>query len=209
VVEDADDADPADPCRAVPFHRTAGDLNLLEAAVFASGSPFPIFPAYRIGFERGAEKEALIDGGYTNLVPIDAATDVGAEQVLIVNSSHPLPASEPVGRLDLLTGPLVDNFLRLPGFLYERAQQIDRRSRAGLFVVSLSPAPQDDWPLVTDVRSEVVERMWSEAEKDFDERIGMVESWGPPRFQLSLRVEGRRPPARPADPPAPAAAPSR
>ena len=197
---DAANVDPADPCRTVRLRRSdgGGDLNLLEAAVFASGSPFPIFPAHRIGFERGAPKEALVDGGYTNLVPIDAATDVGAEQVLIVNSSHPLPPAEGGERVDLLTGPLVDNFLRLPGFLYERAQQIDRRSRAGLFVVSLSPAPQEDWPLLTDFRSAVVERMWAQAESDLDERIGMVESWGPPRFQLSLRVEGR--PAPPADP---------
>lgn len=214
VPEDAD-AESEPPCRLVSLPGTDGvatdggkrDLTLLEAAVFASGSPFPIFPAHRIGFGDGGSKEALVDGGYTNLVPVDAATDVGAEQVLIVNSSHPLPRGGE--RTDPPTGPLVDNFLRLPGFLYERAQQIDRRSRAGLFVVSLSPAPQADWPLLTDFRSEVVERMWAAAEQDLDERIGMVESWGPPRFLLSLRVEGQRPTTIPEDPCAPAPAPSR
>jgi hypothetical protein len=36
-----------------------------------------------------------------------------------------------------------------------------------------------------------VERMERTAKRDLGRRIGLVESWGQPRFQLSVPVEGR------------------
>jgi hypothetical protein len=77
---------------------------------------------------------------------------------------------------------------RLLGFLYQRSQQIDRRSRTDLFVASLAPAPDPTWPLLTDFRGATVERMLETAERDLGRRIGLVESWGPPRPRTSFIV---------------------
>lgn len=169
----------------------------VDDVVFASGSPFPIFPAHLLGLEDKSgkiQKEALVDGGYSNNEPVDAALSVGAEQVLIVESSNPLGPSGPVSgpaRWPGLTGPLVADMLRLPGFLFERSQQVDRLSRQGLFVVSLSPWRDEvDWPPLFDFRRKVVERLRAVADKDLSRRVGLVESWGPPRFQLSVQVAG-------------------
>lgn len=174
-----------------PCTMTDGELELdcLRRYVFASGSPFPVFPAHRVPQLDGGS-EALVDGGYSNNVPVEAPRTVGAGQVLIVNSSNPL-ARDPEGwwdRLRPLRGPLVENAPRLPGFLYQRAQQMDRLSRQNLFVVSLSPVDRPDWPFLTDFRSDVVERMRKAADRDWTERIGMVESWGPPNFQVNLQI---------------------
>jgi predicted acylesterase/phospholipase RssA len=174
------------------------DKKFLEDVIFASGSPFPIFPAHRLELKPGAGKEPLVDGGYSNKIPVDVALSVEAEQVLIVDSSSPLESPTPstlLSRLgDGLTGELVKNLSRLPGFLFERSQQIDRLSRRDLFVVSLAPSRDEvDWPALFDFRPGTVERMESVALRDLRRRIGLVESWGrPPRAQLSVPVEGRR-----------------
>ncbi len=171
----------------------------VDEVVFASGSPFPIFPAHllRLKDKSGTHKEALVDGGYSNNEPVDAALSVGAEQVLIVESSNPLGPSGTVSgpaRWPGLTGPLVADMLRIPGFLFERSQQVDRLSRRGLFVVSLSPwRDEADWPPLFDFRRKVVERLRAVADKDLSRRVGLVESWGPPRFQMSVQVGGGRP----------------
>ncbi|HYX24706.1 MAG TPA: hypothetical protein VFC23_11180 [Thermoanaerobaculia bacterium] len=169
----------------------------VEQVIFASGSPFPIFPAHLVELTDKSGKpsrEALVDGGYSNNEPVDAALSVAAEQVLIVESTNPLGPSGTVAgpsRWPALTGPLVADLLRLPGFLFERSQQVDRLSRRGLFVVSLSPwRDEPDWPALFDFRRQVVERMRAVADHDLARRIGLVESWGPPRFQLSVPVGG-------------------
>ncbi len=171
----------------------------VDEVVFASGSPFPIFPAHllRLRDKSGkVHKEALVDGGYSNNEPVDAALSVSAEQVLIVESTNPLAPSDTgtaPGRWPGLTGPLVADLLRIPGFLFERSQQVDRLSRRGLFVVSLSPWRDEvDWPPLFDFRSKVVQRLKDVADKDLSRRVGLVESWGPPRFQLSVQVGGGR-----------------
>ena len=174
--------------------RSAEDV---EEVIFASGSPFPIFPAHLVELSDKAGEakwQALVDGGYSNNEPVDAALNVSAEQVLIVESTNPLgPATAAEGggasRLSMLMGPLVADLLRLPGFLFERSQQVDRLSRRGLFVVSLSPSRDEiDWPPLFDFRRQVVERLRNTARHDLSRRIGLVESWGPPRFQLSVLI---------------------
>lgn len=168
------------------------DVALLRSFVFASGSPFPIFPAHRVANPLDGRKEALVDGGYSNNTPVEAAGAVSAAQALIIDSSPPLPhASAGPGLLASLRGPLVGNLLRLPGFLFERAQQVDRRSRKDLFVVSLAPAWRGDWPWLADFRRGTVARMRRAADEDWSRRIGLVESWGPPNFQLSALIGGR------------------
>ncbi len=186
----------ADDCTPLALG-TQADREELQNYIFASGSPFPAFPPklVRIHGEEGAAREdasptreALVDGGYSNNVPIEAAAKIGARQALVIHSSNPRPDSSDGGWLTALGGPLVDNVPRLLGFLYERSQQLDRRSRSDLFVASIAPPPADDWPILTDFRATTVKRMIDQAGEDLDERIGMVESWGPPEFQSSLRV---------------------
>ncbi|HEV7518305.1 MAG TPA: patatin-like phospholipase family protein, partial [Thermoanaerobaculia bacterium] len=147
------------------------DPSFVEKVIFASGSPFPIFPAHLVplGDPRlgKPERQALVDGGYSNDVPVDAALTLAAEQVLIVQSSNPLGHVSSGGgrfaalwqRLPRLAGPLVADLGRLPGFLFERSQQVDRLSRNDLFVISLSPLREEaDWPLLFDFRTGTVDR---------------------------------------------------
>jgi predicted acylesterase/phospholipase RssA len=169
------------------------------AVVFASGSPFPVFPAHFVpvqGVEGQPKEEALVDGGYTSNIPVDAARTIAAEQVLIVESQNPLghgvsEAAAGAGFGLPGPGPLLAGLFQLPGFLFERSQQVDRLSKRNLFVVSLSPSREEsDWPFLVDFRQSTVERMRQVAEADLSRRIGLVESWGPPRFQLSVLVGG-------------------
>ncbi|HLE83320.1 MAG TPA: hypothetical protein VJG13_03185 [Thermoanaerobaculia bacterium] len=185
-------------------------LETLTDYIFASGSPFPAFPPRRVQVPESGPPtpwEDLIDGGYSNNVPIEVAASVGAEQALVVHSSHPVPQPAAKAAPGLFAGPLVRNLPRLVGFLYERSQQLDRRSRASLFVVSVAPPYHADWPLLTDFRSTTVKRMICEAEENLGlesdrcrgrgrarptglaRRIGLVEGWGPPRFQISVEVQ--------------------
>lgn len=191
------------PCKGVPD----GNREYLQNVVFASGSPFPIFPAHRVpdlgqqeqkGRKAADHKErpSLVDGGYSNNIPVDAARTVSAEQVLIVESTNPLAPPKPSplaerGRLPKLQGKLVENLGRLPSFLFERSQQVDRLSRQGLFVVSLSPSREwKNWPPLFDFRGETVKRMEDLADVDLMLRSGMVQSWGQPSFVLSVEVNG-------------------
>lgn len=164
-------------------------LELLRSFVFASGSPFPVFPATRPAASWTGRREALVDGGYSNNVPVQAADELDADQVLIVHSSSPVPApAGPPGLLSQVTGPLVENVPRLVGFLYERSQQLDRRSRGDLFVASLAPPQRSWWPPLTDFRASTVESMLRTAEQDLHRRIGRVESWGLPEFETSFTL---------------------
>ncbi|HET9229637.1 MAG TPA: hypothetical protein VFR31_23350, partial [Thermoanaerobaculia bacterium] len=174
-------------CPSVP------DRDLPVRVIFASGSPFPIFPAHRVTLDD--EEVSLVDGGYSNNVPVDAARTVAAEQVLIVESTSPLQSAaepSPFMRTVLgMRGELVENLGRLPAFLFERSQQVDRLSRRDLFVVSLSPSRErENWPALFDFRRQTVKRMEDAAAKDLGKRVGMVQSWGRPAFVLSVEVLG-------------------
>jgi len=74
----------------VPRWITIDDLKkqdeLLLSVVFASGSPFPIFPAHRINLPKIGQ-EWLVDGGYAHNIPIQAANQLGAHRLLIISSS--------------------------------------------------------------------------------------------------------------------------
>ncbi|HVS31029.1 MAG TPA: patatin-like phospholipase family protein [Thermoanaerobaculia bacterium] len=170
------------PCYARPDDET------IQRVAFASGSPFPIFPAHALQIPPAIPMtEEFVDGGYSNNVPIDAARTVGSKQVLIVSSSSPLPppSVEEWWRagFQFAVGKLVRNFERLPGYLFERSQQLDRLSARDMFVVSLSPSRHErNWPALFDFRTEVVNRMSSTASGDLKRRIGIVQSWGQPTF---------------------------
>lgn len=179
------------------------DDEFVKHVAFASGSPFPIFPAHALPKElerRLSGENAYVDGGYSNNIPVDAARTLEAKQVLIIQSSNPLPPPETdETKLEWLAkhafGNLIRNSERLPGYLFERSQQIDRQSSRDMFVISLSPRRDEpNWPPLTDFRASIVRRMQETATRDLGERIGMVISWGQPAFSLNAEVIG--PPAR-------------
>ena len=172
-------------CPAVP------DQELPVRVIFASGSPFPIFPAHQLTLD--GQQVSLVDGGYSNNIPVDAARTVAAEQVLIVESTSPLRSGAEPSRLARtvlgMRGELVANLGRLPAFLFERSQQVDRLSRRDLFVVSISPSRDEkDWPPLFDFRRQTVRRMERVAAADLGRRVAMVQSWGRPLFVLSVEV---------------------
>lgn len=182
------------------------ERGLLKQVIFASGSPFPIFAPHRVQAQIGDREEmVLIDGGYTNNVPVEAAQTMEARQALVLRSEHPSPVEEPAGRagrfLGRLVSPLVRNLGRLPAFLFQRSQQVDRLSSQDLFVVSLAPlAEYQDWPELYHFQGSVIESLKRTAGDDLARRIGFVESWGRPEPRLSLPVnesEIRRPAAAP------------
>jgi predicted acylesterase/phospholipase RssA len=164
-----------------------GTLDLFEGqlvnkVIFASGSPFPVFPAHHV------DRDWLIDGGYSSNIPVDAAKTASARQLLIIHSSNPVREYEP-SVLRRIPGRLVANLARLPGFLFERSQEVDRLSRRGIFVASLAP-PRDvkNWPSLTDFDRPVIDRMKRSADEHMRLRIGTVESWGEPSFQVTRVV---------------------
>ena len=187
--------DKGDRCKDRPVDE------LIANVAFASGSPFPIFPAHRVDID-----EAYVDGGYSNNIPVDAARTLDAKQVLIVDSSSPLPPlpSRPnwVSRgVDAVCGRLVRNSGRLPAYLFARSQQMDRVSRRDMFVSVAPSRDEPNWPALFDFRAVVVDRMDKTAQDDMRKRIGMVESWGQPSFALHEEIA----PARAAAEPPPAA----
>ena len=161
--------------------------DFVRDVVIASGSPFPIFAAHKVAIPARGE-QWFVDGGYSNNIPVDAAKTVDAKQVLIVHSANPLEGSshdEEPRRIGWRPGRLVMNAGRLPGFLFERSQQIDRLSRQNLFVVALAPPLDlaDEWPNLAQFDSITVGNMLGKSADHLDDRIGIVESWGQPRLE--------------------------
>jgi predicted acylesterase/phospholipase RssA len=149
-----------------------------------------VFSAHAVQLRglRGKEnKEVLIDGGFAHNRPLEAALDLGARKVLVINSS-PLadgtaPARCTVAALNL--GELACNLPKLLPYLWERSQVEDLLSTRRMVVASIYPtAPDGTWPSLTDFRSETVTRLVSSAQRDHDEqeRVGVIESWGAPEF---------------------------
>jgi|CXWL01.1.fsa_nt_gi predicted acylesterase/phospholipase RssA len=170
----------------------------IQSMIFASGSPFPVFPAHRVPIPGESRAEFLVDGGYSNNVPISPGQNLGIDQVLVVDSTPVASARTPSalrGKLAGMVGSLVNDFLRLPGYLFGRAQVLDLQSRRDFFVVRIAPeAPEPGeatWPFLTDFRAEVVTRLQDAATRDLGRRVARVESWGKPRFVRSWRAEGK------------------
>ncbi len=181
----------------------AGCVSFVHDVIFSSGSPFPIFAAHRVHIPGEKEAVFLIDGGYSNVIPIDAARQIAARQALIVHSSSPFSAKEhtKAKTLSLSPGMLIRNAGRLPAFMFERGQQVDRISRQDLFVISVAPRlePGEAWPGLAQFDEATVQSLFDKANANLYERIGFVESWGEPRFRFSRRIAGAAP-ATPAGP---------
>ena len=162
---------------------------LVMPVAFASGSPFPVFPAHRIHLPVIGE-ELLVDGGYAHNVPVEAAKRLGARRVLVIHSSPREPGtSEPAakpaaGGSDFqVLGNFALMLRSVVPYLYNRSQVEDALSGEDLLLASIAPsASPKGWPFLTDFRAEVIKRMFDEAEKDRKLRIGSIENWGQPSF---------------------------
>lgn len=155
----------------------------LQHAAFASGSPFPVFSAHDVHLRMLRSRgERLIDGGFAHNKPLEAAYALGADKVLVLNSS-PLETLRD-GRC--LLGELACNIPKLVPYLWERSQVEDLLSTRRMLVASIYPtATRGPWPSLTDFRRETVRRLVEEADLDCSDRVGVIESWGAP----DLRAE--------------------
>ncbi len=172
----------SDP-RWTQFSPAEQSKQMLTQIAFASGSPFPVFPAHRIDI--GGAREWLVDGGYAHNTPIEAAKALGAGRLLVIYST-PLDLSGPGARgfFDKVFGTMARNLPRLIPYLYERSQIEDILSAEELLVAALSPTGGNErWPMLTDFRQSVVERMFKEAKDDLPRRIGTFQNWGLPEFK--------------------------
>ncbi|MFL6245045.1 MAG: hypothetical protein ACJ74H_03400 [Thermoanaerobaculia bacterium] len=182
---------PERDCRKIVDSRCA---EFVQDVIFSSGSPFPIFAAHRVTMPGEQQKLGLIDGGYSNDIPIDAARTIAARQVLVVHSApaaaEPHEHGRPVKSLSLSPGMLIRNAGRLPSFMFERGQQSDRLSRQNLFVIGFAPIlePGESWPGLAQFDAPTVDAMLAKATQNLHQRIGSAESWGEPRFRFSQQI---------------------
>ncbi|HEX2061623.1 MAG TPA: hypothetical protein VHK90_12860, partial [Thermoanaerobaculia bacterium] len=152
-----------------------GCAPFVHDVIFSSGSPFPIFAAHRVKVPGDPGPVYLIDGGYSNVIPIDAARQIAARQALIVHSSSPFTteSEERERALSLEPGMLIRNVGRLPAFMFERGQLVDRISRQNLFVVALAPktGPGEDWPGLAQFDEATVQALLDKANENLYDRI--------------------------------------
>ena len=177
-------------------------LEQFPRAVFASGSPFPIFPALLLtprGEKPGTmsptevdDRGLFIDGGYAHNVPIEGAQVVGADQVLLIRNARrerdsPATAASNYGDFTLLS-PLAWDASNILPFLFERSQQVDSAVTGKMFVASLAPDPDHGKPpFLMDFRDATVKSLVDYAHDDYrHRRIGQVESWGMPHIWTSI-----------------------
>jgi predicted acylesterase/phospholipase RssA len=160
----------------------------LQHAAFASGSPFPVFSAHDVRLRALQNKERLIDGGFAHNKPLEAALALGADKVLVINSS-PLPTNgqhAPCTLFTLSLGELACNLPKLLPYLWERSQVEDLLSTRSMVVASIYPtAPGGTWPALTDFRRRAVQDLVASADQDLEARVGVIESWGAPDFDTT------------------------
>lgn len=178
-------------------------LDMVLHAAYASGAPFPIFPAHNTPLPGGGSAP-LVDGGYAHNIPLGAARQSGARQILLLRSA-PAESLGGASPMRMLFSPLVHHGGRIFPFLFARAQELDRLLGRGLVVASLTPSPFQDgtpFPFLADFRESTVEKLSAHAEHDvlLNRRIGRVESWGVPPLAMPISP-GPAPvsPARSAD----------
>lgn len=149
-------------------------------AVFASGSPFPIYPATRVEAEAKPQKPGLfVDGGYAHRVPIEAAGLVRAAQILVIEN---VTRQESAPAKGFRAGALTANLGHTFSFLFDRSQTTDLQRRRGAVVATIYPDWSPPDPFLMDFRESVVNRLWSEAEGDLKgHRVARIESWGLPK----------------------------
>jgi predicted acylesterase/phospholipase RssA len=162
-------------------------------AVFASGSPFPIFPPRALLPTAGRDSVDFIDGGYTHNVPLEGAEIVGAQQVLLIRSAAPPVDDHGSEAVTQWGSHLALGSWNLIPFLFERSQEIDKGASGKMVVASLAPDPErGDSPFLMDFRDDTVRSLVRDAAVDYlSGRIGRVEAWGVPRLYRRIAPSGR------------------
>jgi len=165
----------------------------LLGPIFASGSPFPVFPPYLVELADSCDPVPMVDGGFAHLEPLEAAGALKARQVLVIRS-QPDPHKLVVRGRGFPLFPFPSRLARGLGnlfpFLFERSQELDRSAGRSLVVAVLEPHPDHgEFPLLTDFRPQVVDRMIAAAEKDWSRMIGKIDSWGLP--EVFRRIPAR------------------
>lgn len=154
------------------------------SAVFASGSPFPIFPARALQPAEESQSIEFIDGGYAHNVPLEGAEIAGAQQVLLIRSAARPEPQQTAGAPNPWVSRLALGSINLVPFLFERSQEIDRGASGRMVVASLAPDPDRGAPpFLMDFRESTVRGLVNGAAIDFLRgRIGRMEAWGLPRL---------------------------
>ncbi|HKO58719.1 MAG TPA: patatin-like phospholipase family protein, partial [Thermoanaerobaculia bacterium] len=162
-------------------------------AVFASGSPFPIFPPRALLPTAGRDSVDFIDGGYTHNVPLEGAEIVGAQQVLLIRSAAPPVDDHGSEAVTEWASHLALGSWNLIPFLFERSQAIDKGASGKMVVASLAPDPErGDPPFLMDFRDDTVRSLVRDAAVDYlSGRIGRVEAWGVPRLYRRIEPSGK------------------
>lgn len=172
------------------FARWDYDKSHLLDAVFASGSPSPIFPAHKVKLKWAPVH--LIDGGYVHTVPLEGARLTNSRQVLLIRSSQEIWEN----RSDLpqlritATNTLSSIAAKLLPFMFSQAQEVDKAIASDMVVASLSPHPKNQpFPFLADFRASQVDRVIQSAVDDYSQnrRIGLIESWGKPEYAIAIR----------------------
>jgi predicted acylesterase/phospholipase RssA len=159
------------------------DDEQFKNAVFASGSPFPIYPATKVQAEPG-DPGLFVDGGYAHRVPIEAAGLVRAAQILVVENVARTDA--PASSEGFRAGALTTNAAKALDFLFERSQTIDGQRARSAVVATIYPDWSPPDPFLMDFRESVVQRLRDEGKKDLEgHRVARVVSWGEPNEELA------------------------
>ena len=162
-----------------------GEPLFLRRIVFASGSPFPIFPSHRIsdgGVCKGRiDDEHLVDGGFSHNVPVEAAGMLGAHQLLVL-ASTPEMVAETTDPDAVWHFPLLRHLPRLLPYLLERAQVADRVRDGGLFVARIVPVGRRSWPKMYEFTRHNVAWLREMARNDRHAKVGRIDGWGTPAF---------------------------
>jgi hypothetical protein len=168
---DADDHETNDKLARLPALR-------FQDAVFASGSPFPIYPAAKVQVQQ--LPGLFVDGGYAHRVPIEAASLVRAAQILVIENVVHKEAGV-VERDNQRLGTLTTNLASAFNFLFDRSQIADLQRGRKALVGAIYPDWSGPDPFLMDFRDSVVRRLKDEALEDLrGHRVARVESWGEP-----------------------------
>ncbi|HEX4952348.1 MAG TPA: hypothetical protein VF017_02985 [Thermoanaerobaculia bacterium] len=164
----------------------AARLRQVLDPVFASASPFPVFPPHLVELPGPGGRQtavAFVDGGFAHLEPLEAARLLESRQVLVLRSRPDPAAFVQASRFELFPIPsrLSRGLVKLVPFLFEQSQQLDRSIAQSMVVAVIEPSADDGaFPSLTDFRPQVVERMIRLANRDWHRLVGKVESWGLP-----------------------------
>lgn len=162
------------------FRRNKDDF---KDAVFASGSPFPIYPATPVQAEDADKRGLFVDGGFAHRVPIEAAGLVRAAQILVVENVA--RTDVPESSDGLRPGALPTNGAKVLDFLFERSQTIDGQRARSAVVATIYPDWSPPNPFLMDFRASVVQRLRDEGVKDLEgHRVARIESWGEPTEEI-------------------------